>query len=97
MGCIRIPYKKWNHIDFLWAKDVNPLFNEELLQFLRNVTDDHFIESAIAAAVEERNKRPIPVDVPFDEEAYKEYQASISTKVPTYLQEMIENRLWAGA
>lgn len=94
MGCIRIPFEKWNHVDFLWAKDVNRLFNEDLLQFLRNVTNDHFIENTVAAAIEERKTRPVPIDVPFDEEAYKKYQASISANVPIYLQEMIEDKLW---
>lgn len=98
MGCIRIQYEKWNHVDFLWAKDVNQLFNEDLLQFLRNVTEDkQFIKIATLKALEERRKAPVPVDIPFDEEAYKASQGSGSvneTVVPTYLQEMIENRLW---
>lgn len=56
-GCVLVPYKKWNHVDFLWAKDVNPLFNDEVLQFLHNATmNEDFLENLVEASIKDRAK-----------------------------------------
>lgn len=59
-----IDYDKWNHVDFLWAIDVNRLFNNDLVLFLRDVTETpNFIRSTVIEAFNERLMNPA-VDTP---------------------------------
>ncbi|KAK7576285.1 hypothetical protein V9T40_012571 [Parthenolecanium corni] len=67
MGCKMIDYEKWNHVDFLWAIDVNRLFNKDLVLFLRNVTQTpNFIRNTVIDAFNERLMNPA-VDPPVSE------------------------------
>ncbi len=67
MGCKLIDYEKWNHVDFLWAIDVNRYFNDELIKFVKNATDNpSFIRNKIKVSLWERRHSPLPEDVPFD-------------------------------
>ncbi len=68
-----IDYQKWNHPDFIWAIDVNRLFNDELIQFVKNVTDRRgFLYEQIKMAQEEKKTLQIPTDIPFDENKFFE-------------------------
>lgn len=65
MGLVLVDYEKWNHVDFLWAIDVNKYLNEQLLEFLKNsTTNPEFIETVIQNAVDQRtlNKKSYGCD-----------------------------------
>lgn len=71
LGLRLIRYDKFNHVDFLWAKDLNKLLNDELVQFIKNSTSffesDDFLLQTGATAREIRSKTPEPVDIPFND------------------------------
>ncbi len=55
IGCEPVNYKQWNHIDFLYAKEVNKYFNDGLVQFIKNATDSpNFIQQHIAEELAKR-------------------------------------------
>lgn len=71
MGLVLVDYEKWNHVDFLWAIDINKYLNEQLLEFLKNsTTDPEFIETVIQDALDQRTVNKKPVDVIFDKEHF---------------------------
>lgn len=74
MGLVRVPFDKFNHVDFLWAKDINKLLNDELIEFVKNSTDFYygsdFIQANVLQALDIRAKTPAPVDVPFNEGSF---------------------------
>lgn len=71
MGCVLIKYEKWNHVDFLWGINVNPLFNDQLRQFVKNVTNSpNFILNRVKSALTERNQQPITINEPVNEENF---------------------------
>lgn len=75
MGLTLIAHDKWNHIDFLWAIDVNKYFNDMLLEFVDNVTTkSDFIMKCVERAVIDR----CPPNVrPFDETDFENSVAHI--------------------
>ncbi|XP_065225596.1 lipase member J-like [Planococcus citri] len=74
LGLVRVNFDKFNHVDFLWAKDVNRLLNDELIEFIHNSTDHFsgidFIRDTVMQALDTRRKTPPPVNVPFDEKSF---------------------------
>lgn len=70
LGLVRVNFEKFNHVDFIWAKDVNKLLNDELIEFVKNGTSffsgSQFIEDNVDRAIVIRNNTVAPVDVPFD-------------------------------
>ncbi|XP_065225607.1 gastric triacylglycerol lipase-like [Planococcus citri] len=74
LGLKRINYDKFNHVDFLWANDINQLLNDEIIEFINNSTDPlngfNFIQDNINEAINNRSLSPAPVDVPFDRKAF---------------------------
>ncbi len=62
MGCDAIEHKQWNHMDFLYGMDVNSLFNDKVIQFIMDATDQqNFIEHQIKKSIQERNEKITPV------------------------------------
>ncbi|XP_065225608.1 gastric triacylglycerol lipase-like [Planococcus citri] len=77
LGLKRVNLDKFNHIDFLWAKDINRLLNDEIIKFINNSTNhnsnngsSNFIQNTITEALDTRKNTPVPVNVPFDEESF---------------------------
>ena len=78
MGLALIGDDKWNHIDFLWAIDINKYFHDELLQFLNNVTTkSDFIMTSVKEALTKRLQLPTPSNPPFDSTNFEENGAQI--------------------
>ncbi|XP_065225606.1 gastric triacylglycerol lipase-like [Planococcus citri] len=76
LGLKRVNLDKFSHIDFLWAKDINRLLNDEIIEFINNSTNhnskgsSNFIQNTITEALDTRKNTPVPVNVPFDEKSF---------------------------
>lgn len=74
LGLVRVNWDKFNHVDFLWAKDVDKLLNDEVIAFIKNGTDHFsgfdFIQDTVIQALDIRHSTPPPVNVPFDETSF---------------------------
>ena len=71
MGCKLIEFPKWNHVDFIWAIEINKYLNDDLIEFVNNCTRNaNFISEQVAKSLEERLANPSPDDQPFDLEKF---------------------------
>lgn len=71
MGCTAIDFAKWNHVDFVWAIDINKYLNNDLIEFVNNCTQNvNFISEQVAKSLHERQTGATPVDEPFDIETF---------------------------
>ncbi len=72
MGCERIEHEAWNHMDFIYGMDVNPLFNEKVIKFLQSASDEpDFIQLQIQEALRQRSETPPPLSEPIGEEQHR--------------------------
>lgn len=76
LGLQKVNYEKFNHVDFLWAKDINKLLNDDIIEFINNSTDSvngsDFIQDTIDRALPTTNKTKSSAlkDVSFDKEEF---------------------------
>lgn len=60
MGLMKVNCDTFNHADFFVAVDVNSLLNDEIIEFLRNVTDpvlgSSFINDTVRDAIKLRDQ-----------------------------------------
>ena len=91
MGLVLIDYEKWNHVDFLWAIDINKYFNTMLLEFVNNLTmEPHFIEMSVEEAISERQRNPIQNYSQFDEKDFENRISDAFNEVPNSLKKNFE-------
>lgn len=66
MGLVRVDSHFFNHLDFIAAKDINLLLNDDVIQFVNNATDSDsghdFIVSTIENAENSLNQMKLPSD-----------------------------------